>query len=243
MVNILFIVEGAVTEEKILNAIYNTYYEEAPNSNRLHQLKDGKQLNIECIENANISKFLSEIEEDEYGEAIGLDARFGKPNVKYSYVFVIIDADLEDKSKKHLDDASEKIRIINDIANCIWKLDNSFLIINSPQVECLIDDADTYTYGEGEKYKKIISRKHPNGFIQEFSSNVSKYLVNQIDRYQSEQVKIDCQALHAINSYSYQNNEIKVRSNIHHILLELEMINETDLLEFIQETDNKNKLI
>ncbi len=239
MVNILFIVEGAVTEEKVLNAIYNTYYEEVPDSKRMHQLKDGKQLNVECIKSANIVEFLKEIEEDEYGEAISLEAKYGKMGINYSYIFVVIDADLKDKTANSTDNAGDKIKLIKRIASCIRKQDNSFLIVNSPQVECLVDETDAYTYEKGKKYKKLISKKYPNGFIQEFSRNVTKYLIVQISKYQDEHVEIDNQALHAINLYNLQDNQIKVRSNIHHILLELEMMDEIDLLEFIQNYDNK----
>lgn len=245
--NILFIVEGKKAEANYIKAIYEQYYphqfvviNRVDNELVLEDISGKNIIDINWIENANIQQFVSNIEEDEYSYGVSIINSFVEKNdVKtYSEAFIIIDADLKDKSSGG-DNAANKIKLINKLLKIVEDNDeNVEVIINSPMLEGIVDEMDGYTYKSGESYKSKINSQFANGAFGQFQNNISEVLKMNVLKYGD----IDYQkhSTFALDTFDNTIGHIKVRSPLFHIIANKEIIyGETERLISFLDVDNR----
>lgn len=226
MDKVLFIVEGEKTEKQFVKLIYEQLYGENSNAT-----SDHSQVEFKWIKNADINAFVKTLETDEFGFGVSAENYFAsEEGTTYSETYILIDADLKDKSGSGENDV-EKIKLINKLYNYVQDMDNTELILSSPQIESIVDVDDVFKYVEGIRYKHKISGRFASGACGELTSNMQAMLLMNIDKFLEDNIEYDQQSMHPINTYDYNSKEIKVRNVLFHIIANKEFIYDGDLLK------------
>ncbi len=235
--NILFIVEGKKAEAKYIKAIYEHYYPDQyvvinrENHSSTISSEGQALIDINWIVDANIEKFIDDIELDEYGDGVSIINSFVEKNdVKtYSEAFIIIDADLKDKSSGN-NNAKNKIDLITRLLNIVDGNDeNVEVLVNSPMLEAVVDINDSYAYIGGESYKSKVNGQFANGAYGKFINETSEVLKMNVMKYDS--VDYLEHSSFALKTFDVDTSCIKVRSPLFHIIANKETIyGEVDLL-------------
>lgn len=155
----------------------------------------------------------------------------------YSEAFIIIDADLKDKSSGN-NNAQNKITLINRLLDIVNENDeNVEVLVNSPMLEAVVDVNDTYSYISGINYKSKINSQFANGAYGKFCNELSDVLKINVRKY--EDVNYLEHSVFALNTFDVKISCIKVRSPLFHIIENKEVIyGEVDLLiDFLNKHD------
>lgn len=246
---ILFIVEGKKTEPAYIKMIYEHFY---PNQyihiNRTEESCDIQNpdyktiLDINWIEDANIKSLVEDIKNDEYGDGISPVNYFKDKNDvdTYSEAFIIIDADLKDKSSSGLNEL-DKINLLKELYNIVCESDENIeLLISSLMLESIVDYDEEYEYKKGESYKKEINKRYYSGAHGHFQNNIKELLLMNVRKYQTDQIKYEDHSMYPLRKFDIKENIIKVRSPLFHLIANKEKLyGETNLfIEYLERVNN-----
>ncbi len=157
MSKILVLTEGKKDEENVIKAINK------------HFGFENKDYQFEYI-NKCVAHFVGDYISDPYNEGLTLSSYASCNDYEYALEFLVIDVDLKDNPYKGM----SKLELLKQIINIVKKLDNTTLILSSPQIEAIVDKNDIWYYSYGD-YKKLINEEF-NGAVNEFIHNIDNYL-------------------------------------------------------------------
>lgn len=212
----LFVVEGAKDEYRVLSCILKNFFgildsEITHHHGQGEQIFKNSDVYVKTIMDANIEKFYNLLISDEYANGVSLASYFDQSGeYEYAFEYIIIDADLKDKV------SGGKKELLLNLAAKVEKMENTTLLISSPQIEAISDTNELYKYEEGVKYKTHINNSLQLGAINHFIKYPLEILQMNIDKF--AQVPYDEQAIDAIKQYNEETKEILIRCPMFHII-------------------------
>lgn len=190
---------------------------------------------FKTIENANVVKFISELEiENNLNEGISVSSYFDNTS-NYAHEFIVIDVDLRDKLTK----GPSKKDYLATLFKVVSEMDNTSIILSSPQIEAFIDNEDIYKYKKGQSYKEIIKEKSPKdsagnpiGMMQFLQTKLSFYLYQEYKK--NGDIAVDKQVKFILDNIDEDNEIVKVRTVFNHIIKEVKLLDDEALINFIE---------
>ncbi len=179
---------------------------------------------IKWIKDGNIKGFVEMIDTDPFSEGLSLGSYFNS-NVErdFSIEYLIIDADMQDNHGEET-----KKDFLLGLIQKVENLENTHILISSPSIESFIDTDDIYNYNE-ERYKTKIGRIYPNGLGSLAKDEIIEALIMNFTKFSNEKIDYDEQRKYAIETY--ENDEIKIRNLLFHIIAEENFINCNEKIE------------
>lgn len=163
----LFVVEGKKDEYRVIKAIMqflgiqNNIVQDTNRANYFEFNND--EIYVKTIIDGNIEQFYAELTSDEFSAGISLSTFFDPlSDQNYAQEYIIIDGDFKDRI------TGGKKQLLIDLNDFIDNMENTKLLVTTPQLEAISDRNDKHQYISGENYKSIINTRSVMGAVAYF---------------------------------------------------------------------------